>query len=462
MIAKVLVANRGEIALRVIRACRELGIRSVAVYSTADADSLHHELADESVCIGPPPAASSYLNVPAIISAAELTGADAIHPGYGFLAENARFAEICERVGLKFVGPDSRTIARMGDKVAARADAARAGVPVTPGSDGLCQDVAEVKRVGAEIGYPLVIKASAGGGGKGMRVMAAEAEVEDAYLSASREAGANFGDGSVYVEKFLERLRHVEVQVLADSSGTMVTFPERDCSVQRRYQKLIEESPAPGLPTEIRKGLMDASTDLIDSLGYEGAGTVEFVYAGSEFYFIEMNTRLQVEHPVTEMLSGVDIVAEQLRVASGERLEVPEDALTPNGHAIEFRINAEDPRRNFLPQAGLVEVYNPPGGPGVRVDSHLYAGYKVPPYYDSLLAKLIVHARDREAAIRRGLRALDEFAISGLETTLPLHLAVLEDEEFRRGVVSTSFLTERELRDEGGLLRLVAAGSPSA
>jgi acetyl-CoA carboxylase biotin carboxylase subunit len=462
VIAKVLVANRGEIALRVIRACRELGIRSVAVYSTADADSLHHELADESVCIGPPPAASSYLNVPAIISAAELTGADAIHPGYGFLAENARFAEICERVGLTFVGPDSRTLARMGDKVAAREAAARAGVPVTPGSDGLCRDVAEVKRVGAEVGYPLVIKASAGGGGKGMRVMAAEAEVEDAYLSASREAGANFGDGSVYVEKFLERLRHVEVQVLADSSGTRVTFPERDCSVQRRYQKLIEESPAPGLPNEIREGLMDASADLIDSLGYEGAGTVEFVYAGSEFYFIEMNTRLQVEHPVTEMLSGVDIVAEQLRVASGERLEVPEDALTPNGHAIEFRINAEDPRRNFLPQAGLVEVYNPPGGPGVRVDSHLYAGYRVPPYYDSLLAKLIVHARDREAAIRRGLRALDEFAVSGLETTLPLHLAVLEDEEFRRGVVSTSFLSERELRDEGGLLRLVAAGSPSA
>jgi len=462
VLGKVLVANRGEIALRVIRACRELGIRSVAVYSTADADSLHHELADESVCIGPPPAASSYLNVPAIISAAELTGADAIHPGYGFLAENARFAEICERVGLKFVGPDSRTIARMGDKVAARAAAARAGVPVTPGSEGLCRDVAEVKRVGAEVGYPLVIKASAGGGGKGMRVVEAEAEVEDAYLSASREAGANFGDGSVYVERFLERLRHVEVQVLADSSGTTVAFPERDCSVQRRYQKLIEESPAPGLPQEIRDGLMGASADLIDSLGYEGAGTVEFVYAGNEFYFIEMNTRLQVEHPVTEMISGVDIVAEQLKVASGERLEVPEDALTPNGHAIEFRINAEDPRRNFLPQAGLVEVYNPPGGPGVRVDSHLYAGYRVPPHYDSLLAKLIVHARDRQGAIRRGLRALDEFAISGLETTLPLHLAVLEDEDFRRVGVTTSFLAERELRDEGGLLRLVAAGSPSA
>ena len=454
MIGKVLVANRGEIALRIIRACRELGVRSVAVYSTADRDSLHHELADESVCIGPPPAVSSYLNVPAIISAAELTGADAVHPGYGFLAENARFAEICERVGLKFVGPDSSTIARMGDKAEARVAAAEAGVPVTPGSRGHCESVEEVKRVGAEVGYPLVIKASAGGGGKGMRVVEAEAEVEAAYLGASREAGANFGVGSVYVEKFLERFRHVEVQVLADSHGETVTFPERDCSIQRRYQKLIEESPAPGLPEDVREGLMAASADLLGSLGYEGAGTVEFVYADGEFYFIEMNTRLQVEHPVTEMISGVDIVAEQLKVVSGERLEIPEDALSPDGHAIEFRINAEDPSRNFLPQAGLVEVYNPPGGPGVRVDSHLYAGYMVPPNYDSLLAKLIVHARDREASIRRGLRALDEFAVSGMETTLPLHLAVLEDEEFRRGGVTTRFLAERELESEGGLLRL--------
>jgi acetyl-CoA carboxylase biotin carboxylase subunit len=454
VIGKVLVANRGEIALRIIRACRELGVRSVAVYSTADRDSLHHELADESVCIGPPPAVSSYLNVPAIISAAELTGADAVHPGYGFLAENARFAEICERVGLKFVGPDSSTIARMGDKAEAREAAVEAGVPVTPGSQGPCESEDEVKRVGAEIGYPLVIKASAGGGGKGMRVVEAEAEVEAAYLGASREAGANFGDGSVYVEKYLERLRHVEVQVLADSHGETVTFPERDCSIQRRYQKLIEESPAPGLPEDVRDGLMAASADLIGSLGYEGAGTVEFVYEDGEFYFIEMNTRLQVEHPVTEMISGVDIVAEQLKVVSGERLEIPEDALSPDGHAIEFRINAEDPSRNFLPQAGLVEVYNPPGGPGVRVDSHLYAGYMVPPHYDSLLAKLIVHARDREASIRRGLRALDEFAISGLETTLPLHLAVLEDEEFRKGGVNTRFLEDRELESEGGLLRL--------
>jgi acetyl-CoA carboxylase, biotin carboxylase subunit len=453
VIGKVLVANRGEIALRIIRACRELGVRSVAVYSTADRDSLHHELADESVCIGPPPAVSSYLNVPAIISAAELTGADAVHPGYGFLAENARFAEICERVGLKFVGPDSSTIARMGDKAEAREAAAAAGVPVTPGSKGHCESVEEVKRVGAEVGYPLVIKASAGGGG--MRVVEAEAEVEAAYLGASREAGANFGDGSVYVEKYLERLRHVEVQVLADSHGETVTFPERDCSIQRRYQKLIEESPAPGLPEDVREDLMAASADLIGSLGYEGAGTVEFVYADGEFYFIEMNTRLQVEHPVTEMISGVDIVAEQLKVVSGEHLEIPEDALYPDGHAIEFRINAEDPNRNFLPQAGLVEVYNPPGGPGVRVDSHLYAGYVVPPYYDSLLAKLIVHARDREASIRRGLRALDEFAVSGMETTLPLHLAVLEDEEFRRGGVTTRFLADRELESEGGLLRLV-------
>ena len=454
MIGKVLVANRGEIALRVIRACRELGIRSVAVYSTADRDSLDHELADESVCIGPPPAASSYLNIPAIISAAELTGADAVHPGYGFLAENARFAEICERVGLTFVGPNSRTIAGMGDKAKARETAAEAGVPVTPGSDGPCESAGEVKTVGGEVGYPLVIKASAGGGGKGMRVVESEAEVENAFLGASREAGATFGDGSVYVEKYLERLRHVEMQVLADSHGTTVTFPERDCSVQRRYQKLIEESPAPGLPEDVREGLMEASERLVGSLGYEGAGTVEFVYADGEFYFIEMNTRLQVEHPVTEMVSGVDIVAEQLKVASGGQLEVPSEALTPDGHAIEFRINAEDPVRNFLPQAGLVEVYNPPGGPGVRVDSHLYAGYRVPPHYDSLLAKLVVHSRDREGAIRRGLRALDEFAISGMETTLPLHLAVLEDEEFLRGGVTTSFLTDRNLESEGGLLRL--------
>jgi acetyl-CoA carboxylase biotin carboxylase subunit len=423
---------------------------------------LHRMLADEAVCIGPPSASGSYLNVPAIISAAELTGADAIHPGYGFLAENARFAEICERVKLKFVGPDSRTIAKMGDKATARKVAAEAGVPVMPGSDGPCQSAAEVRRTGAEVGYPLVIKASAGGGGKGMRVAHDEAEVEDAYLEASREAWAIFGDGSVYVEKYLERLRHVEVQVLADSSGTRVIFPERDCSIQRRYQKLLEESPAPGLSGEVREGLMAAAVALVDFLGYEGAGTVEFVYADGEFYFIEMNTRLQVEHPVTEMVSGVDLVAEQLRVASGERLEVPEGTALPNGHAIEFRINAEDPRRNFLPQAGSVEFYNPPGGPGVRVDSHLYAGYKVPSHYDSLLAKLIVHARDRGAAIRRGVRALDEFALVGLETSLPLHLAILDAEEFRRGGVPTSFLTERELRTERGLLRLAAAGAPSA
>jgi acetyl-CoA carboxylase biotin carboxylase subunit len=443
----------------VIRACRELGVRSVAVYSTADRDSLHHELADESVRIGPPPAASSYLNIPAIISAAELTGADAVHPGYGFLAENARFAEICERVGLRFIGPDSRTIARMGDKAEAREAASEAGVPVTPGSDGPCESVDEVKRVGAEVGYPLVIKASAGGGGKGMRVVETETEVEVAYLNASREAGATFGDGSVYVEKYLERLRHVEIQVLADSHGTTVSFPERDCSIQRRYQKLVEESPAPGLPEHVREGLMDASERLVGLLGYEGAGTVEFVYADGEFCFIEMNTRLQVEHPVTEMISGVDIVAEQLKIASGGRLEIPPEALTPAGHAIEFRINAEDPGRNFLPQAGLVEVYNPPGGPGVRVDSHLYAGYRVPPNYDSLLAKLIVHARDREGAIRRGLRALDEFAISGMETTVPLHLAILEDEEFLMGGVTTSFLATRNLESEGGLLRLSAVSS---
>jgi acetyl-CoA carboxylase, biotin carboxylase subunit len=457
VIGKVLVANRGEVALRVIRACRELGVRSVAVYSTADADSLHRLLADEAVCIGPPQVAGSYLNVPAIISAAELTGTEAIHPGYGFLAENARFAEICEACNLRFVGPASSVIARMGDKAAARRFAAEAGVPVTPGSDGPCRSAAEIRSVGAEVGYPLVVKASAGGGGKGMRVIYAEDDVEDAFAAASREAGAAFGDGSVYAERYMEELRHVEVQVLSDGRGDVAIFPERDCSIQRRYQKLVEETPAPGLTARAREGMRAASRALVSSLGYEGAGTVEFVCAGDEFYFIEMNTRLQVEHPVTEMATGVDLVAEQLWVASGEGLSVSGD-VGLRGHAIEFRINAEDPRRNFLPQAGAVEFYNPPGGPGVRVDSHLYAGFKVAPYYDSLLAKLIVHAEGeaaRDVVLRRGARALDEFAIAGLETTLPLHLAILEDEAFRRGGVSTTFLAERELKSDGrGLLRL--------
>jgi acetyl-CoA carboxylase biotin carboxylase subunit len=462
LIGKVLVANRGEVALRVIRACRELGVRSVAVYSTADADSLHRLLADEAICIGPAQASGSYLNIPAIISAAELSGADAIHPGYGFLAENARFAEICEACNIKFVGPSSGVLARMGDKASARLVAAAAGVPITPGSRGVCRSAAEVKRVGAEVGYPLVIKASAGGGGKGMRVVHAEGEVESAYASAGREAGANFGDSSVYAERYLKGLRHVEVQVVADGRGDIATFPERDCSIQRRYQKLVEESPAPGLPQEARESMKAAAATLIDSLGYEGAGTVEFVYKGGEFFFTEMNARLQVEHPVTEMVTDVDLVAEQLVVASGERLSVSGE-VPSRGHAIEFRINAEDPRRNFLPQTGPVEFYNPPGGPGVRVDSHLYAGFKVAPYYDSLLAKLIVHAKDRDTALRRSVRALDEFAVAGLETTLPLYLAILEDEAFRRGGVSTSFLAERELKNDGkGLLRLAAANRHSS
>ena len=462
MIGKVLVANRGEVALRVIRACRELGIRSVAAYSTADADSLHRLLADEAVCIGPARAVGSYLNVPSIIAAAELTGADAIHPGYGFLAENARFAEICEACNIRFVGPSSGVIACMGDKATARKVAATAGVPVTPGSEGVCRSAAEVKSVGADVGYPLVIKASAGGGGKGMRVACDESEVEPAYVSASREAGAAFGDGSVYAERYLEGLRHVEVQVLVDGRQKTAIFPERDCSIQRRYQKLVEESPAPGLPEEAREGMKTAAKVLVDSLHYQGAGTVEFVYTGSEFYFTEMNTRLQVEHPVTEMVTGVDLVAEQLSIASGEGLTISEDP-APRGHAMEFRINAEDPRRNFLPQTGLVEFYTPPGGPGVRVDSHLYTGFKVAPYYDSLLAKLIVHAKSRDAVLRRGARALDEFAIAGLETTLPLYLAILEDEAFRRGGVPTTFLAERELKNDGkGLLRLAAASPSSA
>jgi acetyl-CoA carboxylase biotin carboxylase subunit len=461
VISKVLVANRGEVALRVIRACREIGIRSVAVYSTADADSLHRLLADEAICIGPPQAAGSYLNIPAVISAAELSGADAIHPGYGFLAENARFAEICEACNIKFLGPASSVIACMGDKATARSVAAAVDVPITPGSDGPCRSAAEVRRIGAEVGYPLVIKASAGGGGKGMRVVHAEDEVEAAYVSASREAGAAFGDGSVYAERYIEELRHIEVQVVADGRGRVAIFPERDCSIQRRYQKLVEETPAPELPEEAREGMKTAAAALVGSLGYEGAGTIEFVYSGGEFYFIEMNTRLQVEHPVSEMVTDVDLVAEQIAVASGEGLSVAGN-VPSRGHAMEFRINAEDPRRNFLPQTGPVEFYNPPGGPGVRVDSHLYAGFKVTPYYDSLLAKLIVHARTREAALRRGARALDEFALAGLETTLPLHLAILEDEDFRRGGVPTTFLAERELKSDGrGLLRLSTADRSS-
>jgi acetyl-CoA carboxylase, biotin carboxylase subunit len=452
VIDKVLIANRGEIALRVIRACRELGIRSVAVYSTADANSLHRVLADEAVCIGPPPARASYLNIPAIISAAELTGADAIHPGYGFLAENARFAEICECCNLKFVGPSAEVISRMGDKVTARSEALAAGVPIVPGSDGLCADVRGVKQVADEVGYPILIKASAGGGGKGMRVVRSESEVEAAHAAASREAGAAFGDGSVYVERYLERLRHIEVQVLADSTGAVATFPERDCSVQRRYQKLIEESPAPNLAADVRQKMAASAASLVATLSYEGAGTVEFVYSGGEFYFIEMNTRLQVEHPVTEVLTGVDLVAEQLRIAASERMKVPAGASRAEGHAMEFRINAEDPKRNFLPHTGPVEFYNPSGGPGVRVDSHLYTGYEVTPHYDSLLAKLIVSAVDRGTAIRRSIRALDEFAIADTRTTIPLHLSILGEEAFRRGGVPTSFLedrrTSREIHDE--------------
>lgn len=452
MINKVLVANRGEIALRIIRTCREMGIPTVAIYSTADADSLHRLLADEAVCIGPPQAAKSYLDIPAIISAAELTGADAIHPGYGFLSENPRFAEICESCKIKLIGPSAHVISQMGDKATARRIAVAAGVPVTPGSEGICTGSREVKRVAAEVGYPIVIKASAGGGGKGMRIVHSEEEVESALTAARAEARASFGDEAVYVEHFLEHLRHVEVQVLSDASGNTLTFPERDCSIQRRYQKLVEESPAPGLPDTVREGMMSAAAALTNEVGYEGAGTVEFAYSKGKFYFLEMNARLQVEHPVTEMVTGMDLVAEQIRVAAGEKL--PSEKPVPDGHAMEFRINAEDPQRNFLPQTGMVDFYNPPGGPGVRVDSHLYAGYKITPYYDSLLAKLIVHARNRPAAIRRGIRALDEFALTGVETTIPLHIAILEDEVFNQGGVYTSLLQERELRSAGGRLRL--------
>ncbi len=421
MIEKVLIANRGEIALRVIRACRELGIRTVAVYSQADAESLHVKLADESFCIGPPPLQRSYLHIPALISTAVVTGADAIHPGYGFLSENANFAEICADHRIKFIGPSVNAITSMGDKSSARDTMKKAGVPVVPGSDGLLENEAEAFKLAEEIGFPVIIKATAGGGGRGMRIATNSGQLASAITMARSEAQAAFGDGGVYVEKYLKPIRHVEIQVLADSYGNCIHLGERDCSVQRRHQKLIEESPSPALTEELRSKMGHAAVLAAQEIGYEGAGTVEFILAGDKFYFMEMNTRIQVEHPVTEMITGVDLIKEQLRIASGERLSLKQEGVTFTGHSIECRINAEDPERNFLPSPGRIDAYIAPGGPGVRVDSHCYPGYSIPPFYDSLLSKLIVWGTDRNEAIRRMLRALDEYAITGVNTTFPFH-----------------------------------------
>ncbi|MBZ0264754.1 acetyl-CoA carboxylase biotin carboxylase subunit [bacterium] len=450
MFSKILVANRGEIALRVMRAARELGIETVAVYSEADADSLHVRFADHAVCIGPPMPSKSYLNSKALITAAEITGADSIHPGYGFLAENAEFAEACEVSGLTFIGPSPDAISRMGDKSLAKSTMRAANVPVTPGSDGALSDLAQARKVAAEIGYPVILKASAGGGGKGMRIARTPETLETSYELARSEAEASFSNPELYLEKFITNPRHIEIQLMGDQAGNVIHLGERDCSIQRRHQKLIEESPSPAVTPELRASLGDAAVLGAKSVNYVGAGTMEFLLdEDGSYYFMEMNTRIQVEHPVTEMVTGIDLVKLQIQVAAGMTIPFTQDEITFNGHAIEFRINAEDPDRNFLPAPGTLETFHIPGGFGVRVDSHCYSGYFIPPYYDSLLAKLIVHGKDREEAILRAHRALEEFFVVGVPTTIPFHLQVLETEAFQTGNVSTVFL-ENWLAGKGG------------
>jgi acetyl-CoA carboxylase, biotin carboxylase subunit len=445
---RILIANRGEVALRVIRAAREMGIETVAVYSEADRESLPARMADVSVCIGPAPSAQSYLNMPNIISAALTTGAQAIHPGYGFLAENAAFARACEDSGIVFIGPSPEAIDRMGDKAVARQTAAEAGVPTVPGSTGIVETVADALRFAEQVGYPVLVKASAGGGGKGMRVVRDADELESNFTAARTEAAAAFGNDDVYLEKYLTRPRHVEIQVLADSQGNAVYLMERDCSIQRRHQKLVEEAPSPALSPETRTAMGAAAISLVRKVGYVNAGTVEFLLdTDGRFYFMEMNTRVQVEHPVTEQITGVDIIKEQIRIAAGMPMKhAKQEDIVLRGHAIEFRINAEDPDHNFRPHPGTVEVFNPPGGFGVRVDSHVYSGYRVPATYDSLLAKLIVWGETRSEAIARARRALDEFIVTGIPTTLPFHLRVVETKAFERGEVYTDFV-ETEMGD---------------
>jgi acetyl-CoA carboxylase biotin carboxylase subunit len=432
MFAKVLIANRGEIALRIQRACRELGIPTVAVHSTADAQAMHVRLADESVCIGPPSARDSYLNMAAILTAASVTGADAIHPGYGFLSENAGFAEMVEDHGLTFIGPSAAHIRMMGDKITAKAAMASLGVPLVPGSAGAVADLAEAAAVAETIGYPVLIKAAAGGGGRGMKVAHDASDLNEAWRVARAEARAAFGNDAVYIEKYLDRPRHIELQVLADSQGTVVHLGERDCSLQRRHQKLLEEAGSPALTSAERDALGATVTAGLAKLGYRNAGTLEFLYQDGQFAFIEMNTRLQVEHPVTEMITGIDIVREQIRIATGQPLGYTQADVTFSGHAIEVRVTAEDPE-TFIPTPGRVEVFHAPGGLGVRVDSALYTGYVVPPYYDSLVAKLIVHAPDRPTAVARLRRALEEFAVAGIKTTIPLHQRIAADPAFNAG-----------------------------
>ena len=442
MFSKILVANRGEIALRIIRACREMGVRTVAVYSVPDANSPHVHLADEAVCIGNAPSSQSYLNIPSIISAAEITDVDAIHPGYGFLSENAHFAEICESCQIKFIGPSPQAIRSMGDKMAARETARKAGVPIIPGTVEAVKDKDEALKIAKKIKYPVIIKAAAGGGGRGMRVCHNEVRLVSALMTAQHEAETAFGNSAVYIEKYLERPKHIEIQLLADNHGHMIYLYERDCSIQRRHQKLLEEAPSPSVDWKLRRKMGEMAIKAAKAVNYTNAGTVEFLLnEDGQFYFIEMNTRVQVEHGVTELITGIDIVKEQIRIAAGEKLSIrKQDQVPLKGHAIECRINAEDPANGFSPSPGKIEQYNAPGGPGVRVDSHAYAGYTVLPYYDSMIGKLMVHGRNRGEAIAIMQRALEEFIIEPIKTTIPIHKQILKHPVFRRGQMFTDFI----------------------
>ncbi|WP_042346029.1 acetyl-CoA carboxylase biotin carboxylase subunit [Bacillus massiliigorillae] len=447
MLKKVLIANRGEIAVRIIRACKELGIETVAVYSEGDREALHVQLADEAYCIGPILSKDSYLNTVNIISTAKKTGADAIHPGYGFLAENASFAELCRDANITWIGPSPEAISKMGTKDVARDTMEAASVPIVPGSKGIIENIEQGKEVAAGIGYPVIIKATAGGGGKGIRVARDEEELVKGINITQQEAATAFGNPGVYLEKYIEDFRHVEIQVMADNHGNAIHLGERDCTVQRRLQKLVEESPSPALNEEIRSQMGEAAVKAALAVDYSGAGTVEFIYDynNNKFYFMEMNTRIQVEHPVTEMVTGVDLIKEQIRVASGEKLCLTQEEVTFNGWAIECRINAENPYKNFMPSAGKIEMYLPPGGYGVRVDSAAYPGYTIPPFYDSMIAKLIVHGKTREEAIDRMKRALGEFVIEGIHTTIPFHLKLLQHEDFVSGNFNTKFLENHDV-----------------
>lgn len=444
MFRKVLIANRGEIALRILRACKALGIRTVLVFSEADRYSLGVKYADEAFCIGPPQASKSYLNIPNIIAAAEISGADAIHPGYGFLAENADFAEVCESCGIKFIGPSSKVISLMGDKIAARKVMYEAGVPVIPGTFEPIEEEKKAISIARDFGFPLIIKAAGGGGGRGMRIVRDEDSLKGALMVAKSEAEAAFNNGAVYIEKYIEGARHIEVQILGDGKGNVVHFYERDCSIQRRHQKLIEESPAMGIPKEVKDKLLEAAVKGAKAIGYEGAGTLEFLLdKDNNFYFMEMNTRIQVEHPVTEMVTGHDLVKYQILIASGEEMPVKQEDIIQRGHAIECRINAEDPSNNFLPSTGTLKIFSLPGGPGIRLDTAIYNNIEILPYYDSLIAKLISWGLTREEAIARMKNALEEFLIEGIKTTIPLYLRIMEDRDYISGNISINFLEER-------------------